>query len=516
MTRAAVYIRVSTETQEREGTSLDTQERACVAHAELQGCEVVRIARDTASGATLDRPGMRELRQLVRQRAVDVVVAYAMDRLARDQLKLAVLVDEVLDAGVRLEIVTEPFEDSALGRMMASLRGFAAELEREKIAERTSRGKGERARSGRVPQATGRGIYGYTYDRDSGKRVVNEAQAKVVQCLFNEFVGRRSCNAIANRLNAEGVPAFAGGRWYPLTVRRILVNETYTGRTVYRRTEAVKVFDPKLGRKVRRVMPRDESEHIVVPEATPAIVSLDTFERVQQILADPERRARVDRAGTFLLRGRVRCAHCGSAMNGRSSNGSRYRYYECSRKARLGKEACPQSRSVPAAELEASVRSAIANALAHPRRVLAELRRVSGGKAMAAKVASLRRQLDEVRAQRARLLDIYIDGAIPRVEFERRASNLDERAARLEVDVASLPGTGEVRDLSALERGLPAATRAVRAWILDGDTGCFDLALRALDVSVRASRAEVTVEGSIPLLEPDVEGASSLRAPFKR
>ena len=71
-----------------------------------------------------------------------------------------------MEAG--LEFVTARFEDTAVGRFILAARAFIAEVEREKIVERTMRGKEERARSGRIPQAFGRGCYGYTYNTDTG------------------------------------------------------------------------------------------------------------------------------------------------------------------------------------------------------------------------------------------------------------------------------------------------------------------------------------------------------------
>jgi DNA invertase Pin-like site-specific DNA recombinase len=63
--RAVVYSRVSTDAQERDGTSLDTQERACLEYA--KDSQVVERLRDTASGASLDRSGIEWIRQLIRQ-----------------------------------------------------------------------------------------------------------------------------------------------------------------------------------------------------------------------------------------------------------------------------------------------------------------------------------------------------------------------------------------------------------------------------------------------------------------
>ena len=75
--RAIVYSRVSTDAQERDGTSLDTQERFCIDHARQAHWQVLESIQDTVSGFTLDRPGIARIRHLLRQRAVDVVVAYA-------------------------------------------------------------------------------------------------------------------------------------------------------------------------------------------------------------------------------------------------------------------------------------------------------------------------------------------------------------------------------------------------------------------------------------------------------
>src|SRR5439155_4223988 len=185
--RAVVYSRVSTDAQERDGTRLDTQERACVELAQTSGWLVVERIRDAASGYTLDRDGIARLRQLLKQGAVDVVVAYAVDRLSRNQNHIGVLFDEVQQAGARLEFVTEKFEDTAIGRFILAARAFIGEVEREKIAERTMRGKLECARSGRIPQGMGRGTYGYTYNPQSGQRDLEPYQAEVVRRIFQRF-----------------------------------------------------------------------------------------------------------------------------------------------------------------------------------------------------------------------------------------------------------------------------------------------------------------------------------------
>ena len=328
---AIVYSRVSTDAQERDGTSLDSQERACLELAKDRGWRVVRCIRDAASGAALERDGLDELRAVLRRGEADVVVAYAVDRLSRSQNHIGILFDEFEREEASLEFVTERFEDTAVGRFILAARAFIAEVEREKIVERTMRGKEERARSGRIPQAFGRGCYGYTYNADTGHREIEPYQTAVVRRIFERYAASRSFSAVANELNEAGIPALMGGRWYPITVRRVLLNEVYIGRTVYRRTRRVRVRGAG-GRRRTRVVVRPEGEHIEIPGATPPIIDDELWQRVQAILNDPERtKLRSTPNREYLLRGRLRCGVCQSAMVGQTlaPKGKAYSYYRC-------------------------------------------------------------------------------------------------------------------------------------------------------------------------------------------
>ncbi len=126
--RVAIYARVSTDAQERDGTSLDSQIEACESFAQAAGWTVFHRIRDAASGFVLERPGLEQLRQLVRERQVDIVLSYAVDRLSRNQNHIGVLFDEISSTGLRLEFATETFEDTAVGRFILAARAFVAEI----------------------------------------------------------------------------------------------------------------------------------------------------------------------------------------------------------------------------------------------------------------------------------------------------------------------------------------------------------------------------------------------------
>ena len=502
--RAVIYSRVSTDAQERDGTSLVTQERACVEYAESHGMLVVECIRDTASGSNLDRPGIERVRQLLSRGLVDVVLAYAVDRLSRNQIHIAVLLDDIERADATLEFVTEDFENTPVGRLILNVRAFAGEVEREKIAERTMRGKLERARAGKLPQGTGKGMYGYRYDAKSGRREIVDEQANIVRAIFEQFIASTSCNRIAKDLNEKGVPAFAGGIWHPLTVRRILQNETYTGRTVYRRTRVEKRRDNRTGRNVRRLRLQPESEWFEVPAATPALIAVETFQKVRTILDDPARRLRGKPTANYRLRGHIRCLKCDTPMVGQAQAGGRYRYYRCRRSYTGYFEGKCDSKYVRVEVLERSVLSEVAKVLSSPDRILAEARRLAGQETDTTAIEAATRELQQVEEQQRRLTRLYVSGMMPEDVLAEESSRLGKRRDHLETKRMSLEtqSTSPI-DLDKLSERLPEVADRLREWVLEAKDGDIALILKALDLHIKASSKEVQIEGAIPLIDGD-------------
>ena len=394
--RAIVYCRVST----------DAQEQACLQHAQGNGWQVVECVRDARSGFTLDRLGIERLRRLLREGAVDVLVAYAVDRLSRNQNHIGVLFDEVEQAGARLEFVTEKFEDTAVGRFILAARAFIGEVEREKIAERTMRGKVERARSGRLPQATGKGIYGYRYNPQTGKRDINGFQAAVIHRIFQRYAETRSFSAVSSELNEASIPSFSSGRWYPLTVRSILTNETYTGRTIFRRTKRIRARNTTTGKWRSRVVQRPEEEWIQVEGATPRIIDDQLWARVQEIIHDLQRIRRRPAGRLYALSTRARCGVCGSAMVGQTLTvkGRSYRYYRCRHAYDRNTGRDCSARYVPADRLESSIWRKVKQVLTDPVIVLRELQGIGDQQVDPEDVARVEREIASLIERERRLV----------------------------------------------------------------------------------------------------------------
>src|SRR5215217_6132142 len=249
--RYALYTRVSTSAQEENGSSLDSQLDACRERVAQNGGTVdpLHTFTGTASGSSWrDRPALQAMLSAVRAREVDVVLAYALDRLSRDQQHVAVIVDLIEDSGARLELVSEDFEQSAIGKFLRSAKAFVAEVEREKITERTLRGKRTRVLSGKLHNHSSE-MYGYRRDKERGVREIYEPEAAIVRRIFHEAESGESIRGIRVKLNAEGVlsPSMSKGTkygrdtyWGPGVIRRILHESAYKGAAIAWRWRRVK------------------------------------------------------------------------------------------------------------------------------------------------------------------------------------------------------------------------------------------------------------------------------------
>jgi site-specific DNA recombinase len=495
---------VSTDAQEKDGTSLDTQERACSEFARDNGWSIVESIREAASGYTLDRSGIARVRRLLQQGAADVVIAYAVDRLSRNQNHIGVLFDEVQQAGARLEFITEKFEDTAIGRFILAARAFIAEVEREKILERTTRGKLERARSGRIPQAMGKGCYGYVYNPGSGHRDIDSFQAEVVRRVFRRYAETRSFSVVSDELNAEGIPAFAGGRWYPLTVRRMLTNESYTGRLVYCRTRWISVPGGPQGKRRRRAVPRPEAEWIGIAGASPRIVDELLWQRVQEILRDPERIARRPTTRFYQMRGRLRCSLCRGAMVGQTitSKGRPYIYYVCRHSYdRRGKYHCP-ARNVRADALESGIWQEVQRVLSEPTVVLQELERQSHHAVDVEDMQRLQREVASIQERERRLVRLYTFGEIDEAVVREEGETLRRHRSQIEERLRPLQRSTIPTALSVDPEQLKLACAAVAEWLDRRDPEERVQVLEALQLTVQANRYQATLTGVLPTEPP--------------
>jgi site-specific DNA recombinase len=346
MTSAAIYARVSSARQKKDET-IASQTAALRAHAERLAVELPEewVFEDEGhSGATLVRPALERLRDVIAGVGVDVVLCYSPDRLARKFAYQALLIEEFARAGTRVEFIKGPRGDSPEDQLLVQFQGMFAEYEKAQIMERYRRGKAHRAKTGSV-NVLGGAPFGYRYVRKSDHAgaayEIVEHEALIVAELFRRYADDGASIAELTRwLTAQGVPTRTGKhRWDRSVIWGMLRNPAYAGRAVFGKTMVVHE-SPGLNRAARLQgrstprasktvdRPRDEWTEIAVP----AIVTEETFDRAAQRLADNKRFASRNSKVPSLLQGLAACSGCGYGYyrtSTRTTNKKIYYYYRC-------------------------------------------------------------------------------------------------------------------------------------------------------------------------------------------
>jgi len=509
MKTAAIYCRVSTEDQGKEGTSLESQRQACLAKARAEGYQVPEelIFIETYSGLSLDRPELPKLRDTSKNDGIAAIMAYTPDRLCRNGEDILTLAKEFKAQGIKLIFVKEQWEDTLNGKLIAFILGWASEFEAAQIRERTMRGKRARALAGKLPANSHAKLYGYSYVPGKGVgegiRYINEEQAAVVRQMYQWLLEGLSTDAITYRLRELEIPTPSGkGYWIRSTVLQILKNPAYCGKTyAFTRTYGMPKYrlKPDTKRKNTGIIWKPREQWVEIPHATPAIISEEIFNTAQEKLAENRRLATRNKKHEYLLGGHIYCARCGRAFWGtpgiKSRDGKHYEYpfYQCSGRLKKVTPVKCYNKQYNARKLEESVWAEVDKVLTHPESVVYYLEHLQSKN----DPSFLRVELDRVaclienrQKQKDRInkaFQITGDEATFRrditlvtkeiQDLEREYSNLEvqlTQTSQLDLDIENLRSACELvkhnlKNLSFEEKRF--ALRALKVRVLvDGDT----------------------------------------------
>src|SRR6266702_1768603 len=227
--------------------------------------------------------------------------------------------------GVTLHSVKEVIDDTPMGKFARMVLAFVAEMEREKIMDRTITGKVTKALQGKVVSGN-KNMYSWKWVfNEKGERdyiVLDEGPAEVLRQAGQEYADGVSLRQILLRLQAEGVPGPGGKQWYPRTLRHILTDPRMTGKNVQIFTNHKKDAKQHL-------------EPIDLPDDTyPRILSDEVYNKVvQRASINAAQASRTSKyPEMFLLRaGFARCAYCNQTMMAKriTSRGEEWFAYGC-------------------------------------------------------------------------------------------------------------------------------------------------------------------------------------------
>src|SRR5215204_6371674 len=408
---AILYARVSTDEQARSGYSLAQQLEALREYAAREGYELLDEVSDPGqSGASLERPGMDRLRDLVAAGGVSVVLAQDRDRFAREPAYHYLLRKEFEEHGTKIRALNDRGDDSPEGELTDGIFDQLAKFERAKTAERSRRGKLRKAREGKIICGHTPG-YGFRYNEPRDGYEVEPRNMAVVRRIFGLIGGGgESLYGTARALEREGVPSPSGNRvWAKPTIKGIVLDDAY--RTLdfgqmqdlaaeghltadvlagldrekrygiwwfnrsHKAQKRVAVDTPN-GREYKTrsksvVRPRREWIAVPVPDSgvPPALV-----DAARNAVKDNRSPSSAGRRVFDLSGGVLHCATCGRRMGGSSvfdpKTGRRYFYYTCSRLRNSDSAGCKTKiRSVRADVLEPRIWAFVSGLILEPGRL---------------------------------------------------------------------------------------------------------------------------------------------------
>src|SRR5712691_8943813 len=457
-TQGAMYARVSSE-QQAEAHTVASQVAAVrerVAADGLTVSEAMQFLDEGDSGATLIRPGLERLRDVIAAGPVDRLYVHSPDRLARTYAYQVILVEEFRQAGVEVVLLNRALGRSPEDDLLLQVQGMIAAYERAKIIERHRRGKRHAARAGAVQVLSGapygsRDVSKYAGGGQARYDIVPE-EARVVRHVF-DWIARDclSIGEVCRRLTQAGEVTRTGKTaWDRSAVWGMLKNPAYRGHAAFGKTRQEPLRPRLRAQRGRPRQPRRAVSTVDVPQEewlpipVPALVEPDVFAAVREQLRENQRHARQSRRGAlYLLQGLVQCQQCGYAYDGkrispraRKGKPRAYAYSRClgTDAYRFGGERVCQHTQVRTDRLDLAVWQEVCTLLAHPERLAEEYRRRLQPETCAQRtsLATVEAQTGKLRQGVARFIDSDAEGLIDKPEFEPRLTRLRQRIARLE------------------------------------------------------------------------------------
>ena len=459
--RAVLYARVSTEEQGK-GYSLRQQLEALQKYCKDNGIEVVGTYEDRSSGASLDRPGLDTLRDVVSAGGIDLVLAQDRDRLSREPAHVYILREELREHGTTLRALNDRGDDSPEGELTDVILDQLAKFERAKTVERTRRGKLRKAQEGKVV-GTGRASYGFYYADDHYH--IDPERMPYVHEIFERAAAGDSLYSIVQHLTKIGAPTPGNGKWHATTLREIILNDTYTGTlwwgkervtttTVSKMVNGERTYKKKVLRETR---PRSEWIAIPVPSSG---IPHEIIKRARENIKGNIKAVSKNSDRVWELSGGVGvCSECGFRMVAYTSLNpvkKIYYHYRCPNRKY---DNCSNRKHYRAGDLEMQVKDAIAdtfhldtwadfvNDLCDRR--LSDLHKLhrypnTSKERLVKRIGAL-----ETKISRAR--DLFLDGDLLRPEYEEKKASIQDETEALKQELSKVDNldqeVGRVEDL---------------------------------------------------------------------
>jgi len=319
--KTAIYVRVSTEEQAKEGYSLKAQIDKLKSYIQIKDWDFYKVYADEGiSGKNInDRPSLNELLNDIKDGNVNNVLVYKIDRLTRRVRDLIDLTELFQEHNCTFNSLMESIDtQTASGRMFLKIIGIFAEFERENLIERITVACEKKVKEGYTLSAS---FSSYGYSREKGDKIqkIVPEEAEIVKEIFDMYIDRNLTQyAIAQNLNHRSIKPKKGKAWNHTSIRNILINPNYVGKVRYSVTDKTKYFEA-------------DGKH-------EAIITQELFDEAQKRMGNIKRKSYTKRPKEDnFFSGTVYCAECDSKMQTHNI----YRINKQGEKVSNGQYRCP-------------------------------------------------------------------------------------------------------------------------------------------------------------------------------
>ena len=428
--RVGLYPRVSGHEQE-DNYSIPEQIDRMKKYCESRDWMVYKIYTDSGfTGSNMDRPGLQEMIKDVENGKLDMVLVYKLDRLSRSQKDTLFLIEDVFDKnGVGFTSMTENFDTSSpFGKAVLGVLAVFAQLEREKIKERTMMGKDSRAQEGKwhggrwVPVG---------YDYTEGLLIPNEYEAMQVKEVADLFLKETPVRTIARMMTDKGY-LHKHGEWEAKTIRRVLQNPVNIGMIKNRDKWHKGIHDSILDQK--------------------------TFDAIQKLMEERRNQYGTTKPHKTLLGGILYCKKCGARY---ARQRFKEYYYSCysrsKRMKKMIKDPNCKNAHHRADKLDAAILDEIRKLVVDPDRI-AQVRENRPVSDVSGKIKSITSEIAKIDTQISKMMDLYALGTIDLDVISDKVADLNNTKTALSKELNSLnvPDTDnvmtdeQIRNIAAL------------------------------------------------------------------
>ncbi|WP_017726730.1 recombinase family protein [Halalkalibacterium ligniniphilum] len=286
----AIYIRVSTEEQVREGFSISAQREKLKAFCRVHDWDDFKFYVDEGlSAKDTNRPQLELMLSHIEQGLINTVLVYRLDRLTRSVVDLYKLLDVFEKSNCTFKSATEVYDTgSAIGRLFITLVAAMAQWERENLGERVRMGQIEKARQGQwsAPAPFG-------YKKENNRLVKDEDQGNWYLKMVEKIKEGYSIRGLSDYMDNSPMPPKRGYKWHIRTLLDILQNPVYYGATKW----------------------LDE----IVEDTHEPYLSKEEWAHLQKLLYNRQNFKKRDTSSIFIFQMKLICPNCGNRLTSERS-----------------------------------------------------------------------------------------------------------------------------------------------------------------------------------------------------